>query len=114
MDRTPPSFARFLPAVNQDFQLVTTDVHVILGNDALMKCTIPSFVSDFVEIVSWIDSEGGEFHHASTAAGKWTILSLNKEPSNKIGLRQMFLYRANEVGEQINDRCTESEVSSND
>ena len=28
--------------------------YVILGNDALMKCEIPSFVSDLVQIQSWI------------------------------------------------------------
>lgn len=33
--------------------------NVISGNDALFKCSIPSFVSDFVSVQSWIDSEGG-------------------------------------------------------
>ena len=32
---------------------------VISGNDALFKCSIPSFVSDLVSVQSWIDSEGG-------------------------------------------------------
>ncbi len=31
---------------------------VIRGNDALMKCSIPSFVGDVVQITSWVDSEG--------------------------------------------------------
>ena len=31
---------------------------VILGNDAIMKCTIPSFVADFVSVQDWEDSEG--------------------------------------------------------
>ena len=31
---------------------------VILGNDAIFKCSIPSFVSDFVSTVAWVDSEG--------------------------------------------------------
>ena len=34
----------------------------MIGNDALVKCTFPSFVADFVSIVSWEDSEGGLFH----------------------------------------------------
>ena len=54
-------------AVRQDYQLVLTDVHVILGNDALMKCTIPSFVSDFVEVTSWVDSEGKAYHNKNVA-----------------------------------------------
>ena len=36
--------------------------YIILGNDVLLKCNIPSFVSDFVSVTSWVDSEGSEFH----------------------------------------------------
>ena len=31
---------------------------IIIGNDAIFKCSIPSFVSDFVSAVAWVDSEG--------------------------------------------------------
>ena len=31
---------------------------VILGNDVLLKCNIPSFEADFVSVASWVDSEG--------------------------------------------------------
>ena len=34
---------------------------VIIGNDAVFKCSIPSFVTDFVSAVSWIDSEGQSY-----------------------------------------------------
>ena len=37
-------------------------VYVILGNSALVKCDIPSFVADFVSVVSWVDNEGVEFY----------------------------------------------------
>ena len=33
-------------------------MYVIIGNSALIKCEIPSFVSDFVNVVSWVDNEG--------------------------------------------------------
>ena len=36
-------------------------VYVIIGNSALIKCEIPSFVSDFVNVVSWVDNEGNEY-----------------------------------------------------
>ena len=36
-------------------------VHVILGNSALVKCDIPSFVADFVSVVSWLDNDGMEY-----------------------------------------------------
>ena len=34
---------------------------VILGNDVVVKCNIPSFVADFVSVVGWVDSEGSTF-----------------------------------------------------
>ena len=34
---------------------------VILGNDVLLKCNIPSFEADFVSVASWVDSEGLTF-----------------------------------------------------
>ena len=33
---------------------------IINGNDAILKCSVPSFVADFVSVVAWIDSEGNE------------------------------------------------------
>ena len=36
-------------------------VYVILGNSALVKCDIPSFVADFVSVVSWVDNNGAEY-----------------------------------------------------
>ena len=34
---------------------------MIIGNAALMKCEIPSFVADFVTVNSWIDNTGSEY-----------------------------------------------------
>ena len=45
--------------------------YVIVGNDAILKCKIPSFVADFVSVVSWQDAEGNEyFLSARTPQGK--------------------------------------------
>jgi len=30
------------------------------GNAAIMKCLIPSFVADFVQVVAWVDEDGHE------------------------------------------------------
>lgn len=35
--------------------------HVIRGNSAVMKCLIPSFVADFVEVVSWHTDQNENF-----------------------------------------------------
>lgn len=34
--------------------------YVIKGNAAILKCSIPSFVADFVKVESWIDETGNE------------------------------------------------------
>lgn len=31
------------------------------GNSAIVKCSIPSFVADFVHVVAWVDDEGTEY-----------------------------------------------------
>ena len=36
-------------------------VYVIVGNSALIKCEIPSFVADFVSVVSWVENNGLEY-----------------------------------------------------
>lgn len=35
--------------------------HVIRGNSAVVKCSIPSFVADFVSVWSWNDNSGNEY-----------------------------------------------------
>ena len=52
--------ALYLPfsVVTQDFSIYISPAHVISGNDVLFKCDIPSFVSDFVSVTSWVDNTG--------------------------------------------------------
>lgn len=33
---------------------------VMKGNAAILKCSIPSFVADFVYVTAWVDDEGNE------------------------------------------------------
>jgi len=39
--------------VAQYYEADVNKEHVIRGNSAVIKCLIPSFVADFVEVVSW-------------------------------------------------------------
>ena len=48
-------------AVTQDYRTDAQIVYVIVGNSALLKCEIPSFVADFVTLESWVDSLGNEY-----------------------------------------------------
>ena len=64
-----PTLFLFLPfkVITQDFKAqVIQESFVILGNDALVKCDIPSFVADLVAITGWTDNDGNEFQPTTT------------------------------------------------
>ena len=42
----------------------------MLSNDVLFKCSIPSFVSDFVSVVGWVSSEGSSYTTSQNTFGK--------------------------------------------
>ena len=42
---------------------------MIRGNDVLVKCDIPSFVTDFVTVAEWVDNEG-DIYSVHTNQGK--------------------------------------------
>ena len=61
--------------ISQEFKAhVALETYVILGNDALVKCEIPSFVSDLVTINGWMDDENNEFFAQIT--GDYDIIVL--------------------------------------
>ncbi len=43
---------------------------MIRGNNLILKCKIPSFVADFLQIIAWVDSDGQEYTPQTTAHGK--------------------------------------------
>jgi len=47
--------------VTQEYATEPSNEYIVLGNDALVKCKIPSYVSDLAQIVGWVDSEASEF-----------------------------------------------------
>ena len=47
--------------MTQQYVAETHNVYVIIGNTALFKCEIPSFVADFVSIDSWNDNVGKQY-----------------------------------------------------
>ena len=54
-------------------QTYETDVikeFVIRGNDALIKCSIPSFVTDFVTVRSWIVQSSENDIEVASLTGK--------------------------------------------
>ena len=57
----PHSLFLFLKVVAQKYDCYVNQAHVIRGNDVLMKCDIPSFVTDFVSVFNWQDNEDNVF-----------------------------------------------------
>ena len=47
--------------VQSGYLVEVNNEHVMLGNAGLLKCTIPSFVTDFVRVAAWTiyDSNDG-------------------------------------------------------
>lgn len=43
--------------VHQSYEPRVTDEDVLRGNTAIVKCTIPSFVADYVHVVEWVMGE---------------------------------------------------------
>ena len=55
---------RQISLVSVAMQTYRVDVgvaQVIIGNEVLLKCDIPSFAADFVSVNAWIDSEGHSY-----------------------------------------------------
>ncbi|SPP73127.1 Hypothetical predicted protein, partial [Drosophila guanche] len=46
--------------VHQFYQTRVIDEFVLRGNAATLKCLVPSFVADFIDVEAWIDEEGVE------------------------------------------------------
>lgn len=38
----------------QDYEVRVNDEFVLRGNTAILKCIVPSFVTDFISVVAWI------------------------------------------------------------
>lgn len=52
--------------------------YVIKGNAAVLKCTIPSFVADFVQVESWIDEEGKVYQTNDAENNDYGVIFLQK------------------------------------
>lgn len=76
LEQTPNSFFfffRFIAVVAQYFEVQVYDQFAIRGNAAIFKCQVPSFVADHVDVVGWIDSNGGSYvaDEQSYGSQKW-------------------------------------------
>lgn len=63
----------FFPVVSQSYTANVMDESVLKGNTAIFKCHIPSFVSDYVYVTSWLRDDGHEILLANEMYGAWLI-----------------------------------------
>ncbi|XP_043064026.1 Down syndrome cell adhesion molecule-like protein Dscam2 isoform X30 [Drosophila ficusphila] len=73
--------------VSQFYITEAENEYVIKGNAAVVKCKIPSFVADFVQVEAWVDEEGIElWRNNATSAydGKYLVL-----PSGELHIREV-------------------------
>ncbi|XP_050461793.1 cell adhesion molecule Dscam2 isoform X35 [Cataglyphis hispanica] len=70
--------------VTQYYEAEVVSEYVIRGNAAILKCTIPSFVAEFVSVESWVGSDGSTFKSSTDYDGKYLVL-----PSGELHIRDV-------------------------
>lgn len=70
-------FLKIVVNQNYESELMPTE-YVIRGNSAILKCSVPSFVADFITVESWVTSEGQTYTRDSTES-KLSMKNLRKK-----------------------------------
>ncbi|XP_048480561.1 Down syndrome cell adhesion molecule-like protein Dscam2 isoform X1 [Plutella xylostella] len=77
--------------VSQSYTVNLVEENVLRGNSAILKCLIPSFVTEYVSVASWIISEGEVEEreikiddHDNNEEGKYLVL-----PSGELHIRDV-------------------------
>ncbi|XP_019890710.1 cell adhesion molecule Dscam2 [Musca domestica] len=74
--------------VPQSYTVNVMDEAVLRGNSAILKCHIPSFVADFIQVASWLEDEEREILPTSKqdiqSDGKYLVL-----PSGELHIREV-------------------------
>ncbi|XP_065340884.1 cell adhesion molecule Dscam1 isoform X39 [Cloeon dipterum] len=70
--------------VTQYYEAEVVSEYVIRGNTAVLKCTIPSFVADFVRVEAWVGSDKSVYTPTSDYDGKYLVL-----PSGELHIRDV-------------------------
>lgn len=62
----------FLLVVNQKYDVQVFDEYVISGNTAVLRCQVPSYMSDYVLVTSWIQDDNVHIY-PTTDTGKFLL-----------------------------------------
>ena len=69
--------------VNQIYDADILKEFVIRGNAGILKCSIPSFVADFVYVDAWISKDGVEYKANAKNFGIYDALSILRDLRNE-------------------------------
>ncbi|XP_050305228.1 cell adhesion molecule Dscam2 isoform X48 [Anthonomus grandis grandis] len=70
--------------VSQFYDIDVNKQYVIRGNAAILKCEIPSFVADFVQVISWHTDQNENFFSDAPEDSKYLVL-----PSGELHIRDV-------------------------
>ncbi|XP_014244474.1 Down syndrome cell adhesion molecule-like protein Dscam2 isoform X47 [Cimex lectularius] len=70
--------------VAQEYETNADMEYAIKGNSVVLKCKIPSFVADFVTVVSWHTDSGEDFYPNNNYDGKYLVL-----PSGELHIKDV-------------------------
>ncbi|XP_047019448.1 Down syndrome cell adhesion molecule-like protein Dscam2 isoform X34 [Helicoverpa zea] len=70
--------------VAQHYDTDVNKEYVITGNSIVLKCQVPSFVADFVEVLSWHTDDNEDFLPGENYEGKYLVL-----PSGELHIRDV-------------------------
>lgn len=59
--------------VNQQYDPEVQNPAAFIGSNVLMKCNIPTFVKDYVSVISWLQEPSFNIYPA-TESGKYYII----------------------------------------
>ncbi|KAI9581533.1 hypothetical protein GQX74_012858 [Glossina fuscipes] len=79
-----------LPIVNQKYTVQVHDEYVMTGNTAVLKCQVPSYMSEFVMVTAWVQDTGMHLYPNTDIGGKYTVLANGELYINNAGTNDAY------------------------
>ena len=59
-----------ISVVTQPYRSAVVEEYILEGNSAVLKCTVPSFVADFITVHAWVEETTGDTFYATNEYGR--------------------------------------------
>lgn len=82
-----------LTVVQQTFEIRVIDEFILLGNSAIMKCLLPSFVADFIHVISWLVIDTDEFSEISYSNSNFGKEIFKAAPLKSYPTKHFLVYK---------------------